>query len=62
MQLEGRSIQRGVSAHGADHASNQASSDVAVLLFAIELVDVRRGFGLPIGPYFDDQLDPDLSC
>src|SRR5882724_5616961 len=62
MQLEDRSKQRGVSAHGADHASNQAPSDVAALPFApLRFVDVHRGFGLPIGPYPDDQLDPGLS-
>ena len=61
MQLEERSKQRGVPAHGADHASNQAPSDVAALPFARQFVDVRRGFGPPIGPYLDDQLDPGLS-
>jgi hypothetical protein len=62
VQLEERSKQRGVSAHGADHASNQAPSDVAALPFApLLFVDVHCRFGLPIGPYLDDQLDPGLS-
>jgi len=62
MQLEDRSEQRGVSAHGADHASNEAPFDVAALPFApLRFVDVHRGSGLPIGLYLDDQLDPSSS-